>query len=180
MSGQSVATRYAKAMALLVREQGLDQQQIYRESKLLEACLAPQSELAQLLMEHSVPIEAKVQIICQALTDKVHPLWIKFVELMLRKHREMHLHNALLLYGEHHRREHGILEVKVETAHPLQPAEEERVVQLITELYHKTVELQVELRPELIAGLVLIVDGKMADLSVHGQLREVRKTLGIN
>ena len=180
MSGHSVATRYANAMVLLAQEQGLDQQQLYRESKLLEACLAPRSEMAQLLAEHAVPLDEKVQILRKALTGKVHPLWLEFVELMLRKHRGVHIHNALLLYGERHRREHGILEVQVETAHPLQPAEEQREVQLITELYHKNVELHVELRPELIAGLVLIVDGKMADLSVQGQLRAVRKTLGIN
>ena len=50
---------------------------------------------------------------------------------------------------------------------------------MVANAYNKSVELHVEIRPNLIAGLVLIADGKMIDLSVQGQLREARKSLGI-
>ncbi len=179
MSGHSVASRYANAMSLLVKEQSIDPQQFYRDAKLLEACLAPQSELSELLAAHSVPLSEKAAMIGKALTGKVHKLWVDFVLLMLHKHREANIHNALLLYSERHRREHNIIEVYVETSHPLPAAEQQRIEQLVAKAYNKTVEFHVEIRPDLIAGLVLIVDGKMVDLSVQGQLREARKTLGI-
>lgn len=179
MSGQSVATRYAKAMSLLAKEQSADPEQLYKDAQLLEACFAPQTDLAKLLTERTVPQNEKTAMLNKALSGKVHPLWVEFVQLMLRKHREANIHNALLLYCENHRSEHNIMVVQVETSHPLPETEQERISQLVANAYNKTVELHVEIRPNLIAGLVLIADGKMIDLSVQGQLREARKSLGI-
>lgn len=179
MSSGQIAIRYANALLQLGNEKGIAKD-LYADAQLLSESFAENSQFVELLSDPSSSIAQKVDALKKSLAGRVNSVLIDFLVVMVQKHRADYSYNALLLFIHQYRMQNNILEVKVESAKVLGERELERITQYITTTYKKTVELTAEVNPELVAGIVIIVDGKMVDLSVAGQLKNVRKALGVS
>lgn len=179
MSSGQIAIRYANALLQLGNEKGIAGD-LYADAQLLSDSFAENSQLVELLDDPSSSIAQKVDALKRSLGGKINSVLVDFLVVMVQKHRANYTYNALLLFLHQYRIQNNILEVKVESAKSLGEKELQRITQYITSTYKKSVELTSEVNPDLVAGIVIIVDGKMVDLSVAGQLKNVRKTLGVN
>lgn len=177
MSSGRIASRYANALIDLAVERGIARE-LYTQSQVLTSVMANDPDFYRLLADLSFPTKQKMAALEKALAHQVNPLLLDLINLMLKKHRTSYIYTALLLFQERYREQHNILEVIVESAKPLLDKELARIKEHITARYKATIDVRNVVKPELLGGIVLLVDGNMLDLSVAGELKNVRKALG--
>ncbi len=71
----------------------------------------------------------------------------------------------------------GIKEVKLYTAAPFDEQQSEALLQFLKNQFKAPIELSVKVKPDLLGGFILTVDGKMADASMSTKLKEIKKQL---
>lgn len=179
MSSGRIASRYANALVEFSNEKGIAQE-LYDNTQLLAKVFAQNPDFTNMLTDQSSSTQQKVETLEKILAGKVNPALIDLIRIMVEKHRASYIFNALLLFQHQYRKEHKILEVRVESAKELGSNELNHITQFIKDTYQTAISITTEVKPELVAGIVIIVDGKMVDLSVSGQLKYVRKALGVN
>lgn len=75
------------------------------------------------------------------------------------------------------RLERGVRKVRIATAFALDAAQRDRVVRSLEARYGGRVELEVEMRPSLIGGMIAESEGQEIELSLEGSLKGLRETV---
>lgn len=177
MNSGRVAIRYARALFKFANEQGLADA-FYADAKTLIRAL-DSDELRELTRNPLVTPDQKADVMKKVVAQMANPAFSEFIGILFRKGRADSLLNALLLFRDLYRSEKGIVSVQVEIANHLSNKELSEIDRLVQAHFQKKTELTVSVKPELIAGFILVVDGKIMDYSVTGQLLQFRKSFGI-
>ncbi|MGE0078371.1 MAG: ATP synthase F1 subunit delta [Bacteroidales bacterium] len=178
MNSGRVAIRYAKGLLKFGNQKGISDQ-LYVDAITLIQVIKNSESLVNLLGDPTISYNQKIEILRKSLSD-VHPDFIEYLSMIVQKGRFEYIHNSLLLFCDIYRIENNILHVIIESANILPEQELKEIESFIVQKYNKSVELVSIIKPELIAGYVLIVDGKILDYSVSGQLVQCRKSLGLS
>jgi F-type H+-transporting ATPase subunit delta len=75
------------------------------------------------------------------------------------------------------RLERGVRKVRIATAFELDDAQRDNVVRSLEARYGGRVELEIEVRPSLIGGMVAESEGQEIELSLEGSLKGLRETV---
>jgi F-type H+-transporting ATPase subunit delta len=178
MNSGRVAIRYARGLFKFANERGLAEV-FYADSKTLIKILKDSESLSELINNPLINPDKKVGVLKKAIADSINPAFYEFIGIIVRKGRFEYLFNSLLLFRDLYRSEKGIIEVQVESANPLTNKELSTIESLVQTYFNKKTELTVSIKPQLIAGFVLIVEGKIMDYSVTGQLMQFKKSFGL-
>ncbi len=71
----------------------------------------------------------------------------------------------------------GVRKVKLSTAFPLGPEEKAHVTRALEERYKARVELEIEIRPSLVGGVVAESEGQEIELSIQGRMKSLSAAL---
>ena len=178
MNSGRVAIRNAKGLLRFGNEKRISST-LYADALALVPIIRNSDTLMSLLGDPSLSYNQKNDILTKTFTGKVHPCFLEFFSMIILKGRTEYTLNSLLLFCDLYRKENNILNVTIESADILTSQELNEIETFINNSYHKNVELNLVHKPQLIAGYVLIVDGKMLDYSVSGQLIQYKKLLGL-
>jgi F-type H+-transporting ATPase subunit delta len=173
MKEQILARRYARALFALAQERKI----LDKIRSELHGFLAMAEENAQFAdffrsPENSRSVKrAAVEKIFQ---DRFSGLFFNFLLLIIQKGR----HNAMPdiarafdeLYERHHRRSRAL----AITAVPLDTTLADDLREKLSRSLNKTIELENQVDPALLGGIVLNVDGQVLDGSVRQQLERLR------
>lgn len=170
----AVTRRYAEALfGLALRKGALDD--VQRDVTALSAELSSPRVRAY-LVDTRVSLAERRAKLAPVLKD-MHPMVQDFVGLLFDKRREevlQRLGDAFRLRKlEHDRAAEGV----VESPSPLSQAEIERLAATLSRLLDKTVHLENEVNPELIAGVRVTADNRMIDYSARGRLDGLRRKM---
>ena len=179
MNTGKIAARYAKGLLKFSNEKGISSK-LYSDSLVVINILKKSDSLSEFMRNPSLSDTMKLDFLKKSLFDSIHPEFFEFLRLIILKRRFEHLLNALLIYRDLYRSQNSILDVQIESATTLSEAELKGINTFINKQFNRTTELSVTHKPELIAGFILIVEGKILDYSVTGQLAEFKKSLGIS
>ena len=108
---------------------------------------------------------------------KVGDLSMDFIRLVTGNNREEYLAAICRHYIKLYKEEKGIKMASIETATPLTNESRMEMVAIITRAFKAEIELQEEVKKELIGGFVLRVEDKQLDSSVKGKLVRIKKEL---
>lgn len=173
----SIARRYAKALFELAREEkavdpvrsGLERlaEALNKNADLSEACLNPMFSRE----EHWTVLKGVMG------RHKSPDLVVRFVELLVLKHRMIYLQDIVRHFAELVDRSQGKETVRVRTPRPMDEQEAAALRSALEERLGRKVTLQVQEDPGLIAGIAVQIGSRVFDGTVRGKLGEMRRVL---
>ena len=171
-----VARRYARALSEEAASRG-QQERIDSDVELLHETFGQHDELRKLFASPVVSREKKAGVVDGLFEDRVSPLVLRFLKLLIEKEREQIIPATAEAYQHLRDEERGIVEAEARVAQPLSEADRKQLQERLSELSGKTVRLNVTVQPELIGGLVVRLGDTVYDGSVRHQLGVLRQRM---
>lgn len=176
MLDETLAERYSEALYKMAHEAGKAGAQL-KELKLVEATMQEHAQLRHALESPAVPREVKRNIAKALLQARVSQDTLHFLYLVIDKGREKYFPAMVRSFEKRLQADEGVIEARVEVPAPLDAATEAQVRQRLSTLTGKNVQMEVAVRPELIAGAVITVGDRLFDGSLQTQLEQIRERL---
>ncbi len=171
-----IAVRYARALFLSAREQGI-LDDVRRDMELILAAVVDMEDIRNLLESPVVDTRKKMDILVTLFGNRVGDLALDFLRLVTSNGREDYLAAICRQYIKLYKEEKGIKIARIETATPLIKEIREDMLALIASAFKAQIELQEQVKEDLIGGFVLRVEDQQLDASVKGKLRRIKKEL---
>jgi F-type H+-transporting ATPase subunit delta len=186
--GEMVASRWSRPMdlvdgveelawqALLAsaeREGSLDdvEDELFRFGRILAA----QPRLAALLGDETTPAARRIELLDRVLGERARPVTRRLLEQAVRMLRRRPLDEIIdkLVDRAAARRERSV--AYVAAAGPLSEAQEQRLIDVLTQIYRRPISLKLDVDPTLMGGLVIRVGDELIDGSVAARLAQARQ-----
>jgi F-type H+-transporting ATPase subunit delta len=162
-------------LAVAERAGALDevQDELFRFGRILDG----QPDLRRLLTDPGADIERRIGLLDGLIEGKVHAATRRLLDETVRHPRGTAIETALerLVELAASRRQRYLAFVRA--AAPLTEAQQDRLAATLSRLYGRSIDLEIEIEPELIGGLVIRVNDEVIDGSVAHRLAAVRQQL---
>ena len=170
-----LAARYAKAILDLAIEKG-QLEAVYKDMLFLRDVCRSSRDLVNLLQSPIVKSDKKRHILEAITKDRISPLTTAFNSLLMSKEREAYLPEIVTAFIDQYKAYKGIQTVKLTTAVPVSDDLKQIILQKVkADRKVSTVDLETEVRPELIGGFVLEIGDELIDASVAFDLHKIRQ-----
>jgi F-type H+-transporting ATPase subunit delta len=176
MKHMNVARRYAKA---LFEEAGAAAvvEKVDANVVLITDAIAGSRELARFFESPLISSEKKHAIIDRLFRERVTPVVLRLLHLMVEKKREELFPAVLQAYRALRDEQLGIIEARVTAANALSKPEQEQLRLRLEDMSGKQVRLQLSEQPSLIGGAVVRIGDTVYNGSVRNQLNVLRRQL---
>jgi F-type H+-transporting ATPase subunit delta len=175
MLNPRLAGRYAKSLIDLAVERN-QLEEVHTDVQYLRAVIKASREFTSLLRSPVVPVDTKAKAVTAVTTGNVGPLTAAFNQLLISKNRETILPEIVDAFIDQYNTIKGIYKVKLTTATPMS---EEVKLAIISKIKRDTtmrnIELDTEVKDELIGGFILEFNNNIVDASIAHDLRMVKK-----
>ena len=176
MSTGKVAVRYAKALFLSAREQKvLDPVRADMEVLLEAATKIP--DIRRLLESPILDSGNKITALVEIFKSRMNALSLNFIRLVTANKREEYLPGMARYFIQLYKEEKGIQVATISSAVSLDNESRNQIMDRIKKAFNTEIELQQEVKEDLIGGFVLKIENKQLDVSVKGKLAEIKKEL---
>ena len=162
MNTGMIPVRYAKALLEFAYEKKCAEQ-VYAEMSAVAGSFEREHALRRVLDNPVLPVDKKTELIRTAGGGRTSEVFDRFVWLVLHNRRERYLQSISLMYLDLYRKLNRISTGRLETAVPVTPETERKIIDLIAS------------EPELLGGFVFEMDSERLDASIATQLRNIKK-----
>ena len=180
MSELRISQRYAKALMDLAQERG-KVASVLEDIKSFEQ-IAQNRDFYLMLQSPIVTADKKKNIIDKIFGGKVDEITFGFINLCITKGREAVLPEMAMAFINDYKKEKGIVNIKVTTAAPLSKETLSTIKnKIIADVPGaKDVEVETEIKPELIGGYIVEFGDRLYDASITRQLEDLKKSFSGN
>jgi F-type H+-transporting ATPase subunit delta len=176
MSVGKISVRYARALFLSARDQDrLDE--VRTDMELFLATIRRNEDILKLLDSPIVDTSRKSEALTAIFKDHFSSLTLDFIKLVARNKREEFMPGMARHFIKLFKEEKGIQVARVISAVKMDSDAGEHIRELIRKAFKSEIELEQEVKKELIGGFVLRVENKQLDASVKGKLARIKKEL---
>lgn len=180
MSGTGiVATRYAKSLFDLAKEQGQQEVVFADMAVIAEACRANR-ELVIVFNSPVINTDKKKAIVEEIFKGSIGALTMAFLNIILTKRREHYVPGIAAEYLKMYNIFKGIESATVTTAVALDDETRNKISAMVKEHTGKDVQLTEKVDANIIGGFILRFGDKQIDTSVSGKIRELSKEFDQN
>ncbi len=169
-----VAARYANALFQLAREKG-QLESVARDMASIEALLASEAESGWIFDARVTAGDKRARI--ERVAQGLSTITGNFLRLVADKRRIELLRELPAAFKRCLLLERGAVEGQVESARPMAPGELAELSVALGAALKKEVSLSARVVPELLAGVRVLVDNRMLDVSALGRLEALRSQL---
>lgn len=176
MVPQGIAKRYATALFHAAIDKNVAGD-IQEELQGLGRVLEDNPSFEAFLLSPQILTEDKKKLLEDAFQQRASQLFLEFVELIIDKKRFPAIGEIIEAYNylyEHHL---GIVEVKAITAVPMTAKMEESIRKRLSDVIGQKVRLTPQINPDIIGGIILIMEDKIIDGSVRFELQKLKREL---
>ena len=175
MNNPRLATRYAKSLIGLATE--LNQlDAISADMKWLHQICKSNPDFVAVLRSPIIKADKKEKIIESITNGRVNSSTAAFIQLLVKKGREINLPEIADAYISQFNALKNIHQVKIVTATPITTEIRDAIVAKVTaSAPTKKFELEMAVNEDLIGGFVLETDGKLIDASILRDLNDIKK-----
>ena len=171
----TAARRYAEAaFEIAQRDDSID---VWRRELEVAATIVGDERVVRHLANPAVSLEQRTTQVEKALGKAVSQPVLNLVLLQLRRGRIEQLPQVAVEFRRLDNARQGITEATATAAAELTPAEVEAITRRLEQLTGGRVELDVQVDPSLLGGLVVRVGDRLIDGSVRGRLERLRNRL---
>lgn len=180
MPNPRLAGRYAKSLIDLAVERN-QLEPVYKDMLYLQSLNQSSREFVTFLRSPVIKGDKKQKIVDALTEGKISELTAAFIRLLINKTREEHLPEIVGSFITQYNTMKGIHKVKLTTAEPVSDTLKEAIVSKIkNETSLQKIELDTEVKPELVGGFVLEFDNNLVDASIARDLRDIKKQFSQN
>lgn len=176
MVNQTLARRYAFAIADLAREQNVVER-VSADLRTVSEALAAPGLIHDFFVSPVIDRPAKERALLEVLEGKMHPIALHSVLLLVRKRRESLFGAIVDEYLALERAARGVETLTVESARPIDRAEYPRLVASLEAVYGKKFDVTEVVDPSLIGGLRIMMGDRRIDDSISGRLSALAREL---
>lgn len=177
MSIQTVARRYATALADVVTEHG-EARQVQEELSAWEIMMNGNPMLMEVFSNPTIPYEQKHKVLTSLIARaRLRPTTSNFLQVLLRNQRLTELSEVNRRFAQVLDERSGIVSAEVTTARPVPEAQQEALRSKLTTMTGKHVRLSFTTNEELIGGIVTRIGSTIYDGSVRNQLQQVKERM---
>jgi F-type H+-transporting ATPase subunit delta len=143
----------------------------------LSAVLEASAEFRRFLAAPQIGAAEKRELVRGALQERLHPLVVRFVELVIEKHRERLLGEISSAWTELLDARANRQSAAVTTAIPADPEMVARIHAALERATGKTIVLEERIDPSLLGGLVIRTGDTVIDGSLRSRLNTLHRRL---
>lgn len=177
MSEITVATRYAKSLIDLAKEQNsLDA--VRADMSLFEQAVKANSQLGAVLRNPIIPQDKKTGLLVGIFGGKVNEITLAFFKLIVNKGRAELLYPTAQQFVNQYDVFKHIVRATVILAAPLSADNRKQVIEEVKKIAAGEVVLTEKVDTSLIGGFILTVGDKQIDTSVASGLLKLKKDFG--
>ena len=170
-----LASRYAKSILGLAIEKG-QLEKVYKDMVYLRTLCRSSRDLVNLLRSPIIKSDKKRNILEAITKGNISPMTMAFVGLLMNKEREAYLPEITAAFEEQYKTYKGIQTVKLTTAVPVSEDLKQAILGKIkTDRQVAQIDLETEVRPELIGGFVLEIGDELIDASIAFDLNKIKQ-----
>jgi len=177
MSVQTVARRYASALADVVLDRG-EAKEVQQELVEWNQMLQANANLREVFRNPTIALEQK-RVVLNKLIDrtKPRPTTANFLKVLLQNQRVTELSEINRKFAEILDERAGMVAATVTTARPVPESSQKSLSEKLASLTKKKVRVDFEQDPELIGGLVTRIGSTVYDGSVRNQLQQIKEKM---
>jgi F-type H+-transporting ATPase subunit delta len=176
MAAISVTRRYAQALFDTAQREGTIER-IETDLETVDALLRVTPNLLRVLRAPTIGRDRKKDLLRKIFGEQVSALTLRFLNLVVDKRREAILPDVNREFRLLSYRSRNIQPVTVRAATRLTPEERAALQRALEARTGKNVEIQEEIDPTLLGGVVLRIGDTVIDGSVAGHLRRLRERM---
>lgn len=171
-----ISIRYARALIAYAQEQGVEDV-LYEEFSRLAYSFYNFPQLRYVLSNPILPNKEKRNLICTAANGEgeTSPAFIRFIDLVLKQHREFYLQFMALSFLDLYRKKKHIGVGHLITAVPIDDETREEIRKTAGAHIHVEMELNTLVDPSIEGGFVFDINDYRLDASVATQLKRVKQ-----
>ncbi len=173
----TVGRSYARALFELAAESG-PVEGVQEDLRAARDALYSDATVREFLGNRLIGRTTKKDVIRSGLEGKVDGRVLTLLFLLADRGRARLLGEIVEEFERLARLARGVRKVRVASAFPLDAAQEARITRSLEARYGGKVDLEVEIRPSLIGGVVTDNEGHEIELSIEGQLKNLRVVAG--
>ena len=174
MAQTKVATRYAKSLLGLVAEKG-NLEEAFNDMLLIKKTCSENRDLVVLLKSPVVNAEKKVSILTAIFEKSVSKVTMLFITLITKNRRESAVPEIADAFIAQYKTMKGITIASVTSATVLADDAKKKISDLVQKEVGGTVELEMQVNPELIGGFILRIGDKQLDTSILNKIGDLRQ-----
>lgn len=176
MAELAVVRRYARALFDTAAKAGaLDQ--VEQDLKGVHQVFATVPQLSRALGAPTIAASRKKDLLRNAFEQRVSALTLRFLELALTRRRQDIFRSIYPEFQRLANAARGIVPVRVQAAVPLTDAEREQLGTALAQRTGKRIQLEVDVEPALLGGLVVRMGDVVIDGSVRTKLEQLHQRL---
>ena len=176
MNDSRLASRYAKALFLLVKERN-QVETVKKDLTKLSGLLADSPEFRWILESPVILSSEKTRMLAVALSGVIEPVTLTFLQFLIHHRREGHLSSICRMFTELFKADQGILDARVESAIPVDLKFLDGLKKRLEESSHRKIDMKTETNEALIGGFILTLEDQQLDASVQSKLKRIRQEL---
>jgi F-type H+-transporting ATPase subunit delta len=176
MDRNRVTVRYAKALIELSLEQGI-LNNVGHDIRILFTSLNNYQGFYDLINSPGSNYRIKLQKIEELFSMEFQPLTMKFIDLVLTRHREEYLVDICRNCIDMIRKLEGIVTADLTTAYELNNDLIRQIKLKFEQKTNSSLEMTTNVEPDLIGGFIFTIDGEQYDASVASKLSSIKKQL---
>lgn len=176
MNRGPITVRYARGLFELGKDKDILDELFNNSRQLLDHCREVK-DFCSFLNSPTIKPSKKKQVLQKTLGNELHAYMLRFLDLVIEKKRETLLQDILLFFGELFRKHEGIKSVNLITATALEKEHLENLKVFLERELNAPIDLNALVNPEILGGIILIVDGKILDNSIAHQMSLIKKKL---
>ena len=170
-----LAGRYAKSILDLAIERG-QLEAVYKDMVFLRVICRSNRDLVNLLQSPIIKTDKKRHILEAITAGRISPLTAAFNALLMSKEREKYLPEIAAAFEDQYKAYKGIQTVKLTTAIPIGEDLKQVVLNKVkADRQVQEIDLETEVRAELIGGFMLEIGDELIDASVAFDLRKIKQ-----
>lgn len=176
MNNPRLAGRYAKSLLDLATEQN-QVDVVYADMKWLHSICKSNVDFVNVLRSPVIKPSAKASIIESVTKERVSKLTSAFIQLLVRKNRELNLPEIVNSFIDQFNTLRNIHKVKITTAGPISEDMKAAIMSNIkaTAAAGQTFVVETHVKNELIGGFLLETGGVLVDASILRDLKDIHK-----
>ena len=177
MSLQTIARRYAVALADVVLERG-EAREVQHELTAWEQMVKSSPNLQEVLRNPTVALDQK-RAVLNKLIERARPrqTTANFLKVLLQNQRLTELGEINRKFTEILDERAGMVAASVLTARSVPERSQQELHNKLTELTGKKVRVDFDTDPELIGGIVTRIGSTVYDGSVRNQLQQIKEKM---
>jgi F-type H+-transporting ATPase subunit delta len=177
LSSQTVARRYASALADVVIERG-EAHEVQAELAAWEKMISDNDSLLEAFSNPTVAYEQKGKVLNELIArTKVRPTTANFLRTLLRNQRLAELPQVNATFAQALDQRAGLVSAEVTSARPVAEETKALLVEKLSLLTGKKARLTFETDEALLGGIVTRIGSTIYDGSVRNQLQRLREEL---